>query len=275
MVVRCSWLDSLIASEDSAGQAILGLDKIVRQAPRNLEALSSTLGARIVKVQRPKPCNRWGQLRRTDTGWQIEIAAENRSLTGEQRFTVAHELAHLLLLRRGVPQPSSESEYWILEEACDRLALLLLVPNRCGPHGNLSVSAVRQWFKALRSSWRLPTPMAAELIWRRSTNCEAAAVVDVVNRGRNLSPRFALRWSSKSSDSWPESGSDGCIDAATNPIFVEAIERIRFDCPDLTEGPSGIGAIVGWMPSKARIVCFAMQHYDVGDLERAHQARLF
>ena len=275
MVVRCSWLDSLIASEDSAGQAILGLDEIACQAPRNLEVLASTLGARIVKVKRPKPCNRWGQLRQTDAGWQIEVAAENHSLTDEQRFTVAHELAHLLLLRRGVPLPSSESEYWILEEACDRLALLLLVPNSCGPHGNLSVSAIRQWLKALKSSWRLPTPMAAELIWRRSTNCDSAAVVDVVNRGRDRSPRFVLRWSSKSSDSWPESESDGCIDAARNPMFVEAIERIRIDGPDLAEGPSGIGAIVGWMPSKARIVCFEVQHYDIGDHELVRQARLF
>jgi Zn-dependent peptidase ImmA (M78 family) len=44
------------------------------------------------------------------------------------RFTVAHELAHVLADLAGVARPATKPEYWALEQLCDEAAGRLLMP---------------------------------------------------------------------------------------------------------------------------------------------------
>ena len=47
--------------------------------------------------------------------------------TPTERFVIAHELGHLILLRNGAPKPIGASEYWKLEEVCNDFARRLLI----------------------------------------------------------------------------------------------------------------------------------------------------
>jgi hypothetical protein len=45
-----------------------------------------------------------------------------------ERFTIAHEIAHYLILNESAVLPKREAEYWLLEELCNRFASTLLIP---------------------------------------------------------------------------------------------------------------------------------------------------
>ncbi len=51
------------------------------------------------------------------------------SLNARQRFAVAHELAHHILDQRGCVQPDRGRGYWRIEDACNRFAAALLIPD--------------------------------------------------------------------------------------------------------------------------------------------------
>ncbi|WP_437760930.1 ImmA/IrrE family metallo-endopeptidase [Sorangium sp. So ce1389] len=51
-------------------------------------------------------------------------------LTSRERFTVAHELAHCFVETQFGFKPTSNAEYWRLEEICNGFAAALLAPRR-------------------------------------------------------------------------------------------------------------------------------------------------
>jgi len=50
--------------------------------------------------------------------------------TAFERFLIAHELGHLILIRTGVDGPVGTAEYWKLEDLCDCFSRWLLMPER-------------------------------------------------------------------------------------------------------------------------------------------------
>jgi len=57
-------------------------------------------------------------------------SGDKRHLSPRERFTVAHELGHVLLDRHLAYTPSSRREYWTIESWCNAFAAALLVPRR-------------------------------------------------------------------------------------------------------------------------------------------------
>jgi hypothetical protein len=49
-------------------------------------------------------------------------------ISGHERFTIAHEIAHFLILNEAHFLPRRESEYWLCEELCNRFASSVLIP---------------------------------------------------------------------------------------------------------------------------------------------------
>jgi hypothetical protein len=70
-------------------------------------------------------------------------------LTHRGRYLLAHELAHVFLMELGVPEPSSKSDYWKVENLADLFACCLLLPTTVvssgRPIGSLSVGSVSAW----------------------------------------------------------------------------------------------------------------------------------
>lgn len=92
-------------------------------ASNDVKEAAQSLNARLVR--RPEAADGQGCLRRDGTGWVVEVKDDLDELSGQGRHVVAHELAHLLLLERGMPVPCTSEEYWTLEDACDRIAMRL------------------------------------------------------------------------------------------------------------------------------------------------------
>ena len=104
--------DSLVATTGSAD---------------GIAAMARQLGAEIIRLPGSLKPESKGLLSRPDQRWLIGVGGSlDGGLSPEQQFTVAHELAHLLFIDQGLRQPCDEVEYWLLEDACDRIAQQLL-----------------------------------------------------------------------------------------------------------------------------------------------------
>ena len=87
--------------------------------PTDLEAIAHALGATIAT----ESIFGSGELRKTGAGYQI---VTSKDISPErQRFTIAHEIAHLVIEGTGARPPRRGKE---LERLCDRLAVELLLP---------------------------------------------------------------------------------------------------------------------------------------------------
>jgi hypothetical protein len=53
---------------------------------------------------------------------------QSERFTRLERFLIAHELGHLVLVQCGVRNPSGTNEYWKMEKLCDAFARRLLMP---------------------------------------------------------------------------------------------------------------------------------------------------
>jgi IrrE N-terminal-like domain len=100
--------------------------------PTDIDKLSATLG--VTSIRRV-PLAVDGRLRRTGAGYTIEV---NRSHSAaRQRFTIAHEIAHLILVRggplgsrrRGRRTPGKELQDPTEERLCDYAAAEILMPS--------------------------------------------------------------------------------------------------------------------------------------------------
>lgn len=175
MVIRSAWYRTLRELRLAVGRTATELVSSLRCTPVDLAELSHRLGA-SVKVL-PRTGVRSGGLSRDRDEWIIWTESELSLLDVEGRFTVAHELAHLLFITRGLGIPIGEEEYWILESACDEVATELLVPSSQAPSDNLKAEDVPLWHNGLIDKWHVAPRIAADKICRHASNVRASAVV--------------------------------------------------------------------------------------------------
>ena len=168
-----SWRSLVLTKEQQIRGQINELTADVRNPPVNLERVGRKLGARIDRLIVEGP--RDGTLQRDTKGWLVTVTNPHGTHVARDRFTIAHEFAHILFLEAGLDRPQKKGGYWILEEACHRLASDILVPERLGPHGHLTRETLFTWMQVLKGGWKLSTEAAAKCIVRRTTNCRSAA----------------------------------------------------------------------------------------------------
>ena len=175
MVVRQSWRRSIARAEGDTYGKLNDLVASEVCPPVDVIGVSEEMGARVERARFDG--SRRGSLARVDGEWVIRLRGDPTLLEPSDRFTIAHELAHLLLLEGGITRPVSTDEYWFLEAVCDRIAGSLLVPWESGPSGPLQPSQIKPWFGELVDRWQLSNEDAARTILQRASNCQTAAIV--------------------------------------------------------------------------------------------------
>lgn len=76
---------------------------------------------------------RRGALMRAGAGWEVVLMrrdARPAPISPQERFTVAHELGHWVLMRETSFRVLREADYWLGEELCNGFASRLLLPDR-------------------------------------------------------------------------------------------------------------------------------------------------
>ena len=172
MVIRSSWYESLTEAETRARSQLDQLSNYL-ESPNDLLHFSTTIGATTEGLCSGE--HRKGALHNVGGKWVIRINGDISMAGPTERFTMAHELAHLMLVQQEVSNPISEEEYWTLEEVCDRLARTLLVPQEYGPSGVLEEDEVARWFTHLTTYWKISNEVAAQVICERTINCLSVA----------------------------------------------------------------------------------------------------
>ena len=175
MAVRSAWLATLSRTHPLVLRSASELASSTPCTPVDLPELSSRLGARIRTL--PTASARKGGLSRDGDGWIIWTDGKPSCLDVDKRFTVAHELAHLLFIRSGLSIPIGAEEYWILESACDQGATEILIPSSQAPSQVLDAGSVVSWHDLLIDTWNVAPWIAADSISRHASNICASAVV--------------------------------------------------------------------------------------------------
>lgn len=96
----------------------------------DIENLCRKLRVEVVRATGEK--NKDGYLTQTGNSYKISISRENaekKEYTPSERFIIAHEIGHLLLIRKFSLNPKDEGDYWQIENLCDYFARKLLLPN--------------------------------------------------------------------------------------------------------------------------------------------------
>lgn len=103
-----------------------------RAMPLDLRSLLAEFNIEL-RIDRDPSVGKKGALEKDGARFIIVVRSIDNGgwLLGlQERFTVAHELGHYLVLRRSSFQPMANREYWRLEEICNDFAAALLVPER-------------------------------------------------------------------------------------------------------------------------------------------------
>ena len=171
MPVRQYWEDSLHQAERRLIGEAATLHATTTRIPVDLHALANQLGARLERSTSEE--TQHGSLHRTNGEWIIRFNAQHP--VRRQRFTIAHEMAHLLFSLAGIQPPSSTGEYWILEKACHVVASELLVPNTMAPTALIPRTDLRRLMYELTQRFLLSREAASRYLLRRSSNFNAIA----------------------------------------------------------------------------------------------------
>ena len=120
-----------------------------------------------------------------------------------QRFTIAHEFAHLLFISAGLRTPSGKKEYWLLEKACNMVAGQLLVPPAYDVSASLTFDDFGESFHRFSVKWGLSEQAAAAEVCRRIGNCKSAVSLRRMDRNN-----VGVRWSFAAEEEidWPGNG---------------------------------------------------------------------
>lgn len=132
-------------------------------APIHVRALLRRFGVALEK-RLGDPDIREGEVRRTSAGRYIVYIVRRDGqpaiLTPRERFTLAHELGHILLDRRFGLRPGDHDEYTAVEHACNEFAASVLVPR-----------------SAIEPSAILDSVAAFELLRRTRLRCQVSTLV--------------------------------------------------------------------------------------------------
>ena len=217
-----NWKERVAEAERSITAQARGLHGRSADSPVNLGRIGRKLGIRIETGRIGGPSGRCGLLSRDDNSWWIRV--DDRQSLRRQRFGIAHEIAHALYIEFGLGRPNSKSEYWILEEACNRVAVEILVPQEGRPSRTVSPENLPGLLRGLIQRWLLSQESAAKLICVDAVNdCAVAGISKIDNTA-------LVRWSrSKPSDlKWPGPRSKLDLTGSRFPIIEEFI-RQHFD----------------------------------------------
>ena len=176
MVLRRFWHESIIDTEAVAVEWANELSSSDNTAPVDLERLARDLDA---DIRSARGIN--NSLRRDNGKWVVRIDEDHTLSDPRGRFTVAHEFAHILFTMAGMSTPISSEEYWVLEEACDRVARHLLVPISDWSVGVLAARDAGTRFEALVDQWLLRNRDAATIVAQHALNCKFAVIVDATH----------------------------------------------------------------------------------------------
>jgi hypothetical protein len=101
-------------------------------------------------VSSGRPSTEHGAVERVGDKFRVRLLkTSGRTLTSRDRFTIAHELAHIMFLQHDVELPVGREEYWKLEEECNFVAGRLLVPRWLAPREPIEPTGVGSWLSAL------------------------------------------------------------------------------------------------------------------------------
>jgi hypothetical protein len=101
-----------------------------RDLPLDLPALCRELGLGLRVTHADG--RRRGALMRAGRGWEVVLMRKHgrpMPMTPYERFTIAHELGHYVLMRDTIFRATREAEYWLGEDLCNRFASRLLIPD--------------------------------------------------------------------------------------------------------------------------------------------------
>lgn len=100
-----------------------------RDLPIDVPALCRELGVGL-RIELGDGSRRGALMQRGDRWEAVVMRRHSRPapLSAHERFTVAHELGHFLLLRHAGFRPEREAEYWLGEDVCNHFASKLLIP---------------------------------------------------------------------------------------------------------------------------------------------------
>lgn len=166
-----------------------------RTATVDLIRIATELDATVVKRRSRSPNVPHGSLTRTNSGnWRIVVPVSETfagQLSRRDRFTVAHEIAHILLYERGVPRPANKRDYWNLETVCNRIGGALLVPNWIVPEQALRPSDGFRHVRAIQRMCKVSYSVAATEVMNAENNVVGAATIRLEDNGRAYYP-FAV-----------------------------------------------------------------------------------
>ena len=145
-------------------------------APVDLEGIARDLDADIRAAE-----GRHSSLRREKGKWVVRVDGDHALSAPNGRFAIAHELAHILFTMAGMRSPISSEEYWLLEEACDRVARCLLVPMKDYSFDVLAATEARRRFNVMVDDWLLRNRDAAMVVAQHALNCKFAVVLHDVH----------------------------------------------------------------------------------------------
>ena len=175
MAVRSAWYNTLCRIRLPTVRSAAELVSAMHSTPIDLTELGTLLGARIETL--PDSSARSGGLSREGDDWVIWIDGTPSCLDPDDRFAVAHELAHLLFMGNGLGIPIGEEEYWMLESACDQVAIEMLIPLRQAPSDTLAADDIAYWHESLIDTWNVASWIVADRICKCVSNVYASAIV--------------------------------------------------------------------------------------------------
>jgi hypothetical protein len=190
MAVRDDWLRQLRLLEPRVLTDAKAAGAASRHAPVDLAAVAQRVGARVV-VDRDGQTRGHGTTTAGRAGFEVRVSGvASEALTPRQRFTVAHELGHVLFLQAGLGPASTRGEYWLLEEACNRAAGRILVPPWLAPRDAVAPQEVASWLTALQVRAGLSLEAASKELVLSAPN--GIATIGLVPTGDD---RTLVRWS--------------------------------------------------------------------------------
>jgi hypothetical protein len=167
--------------------------------PLHLRRLLTSLGIKLRK-EVSESGRVSGLTRRTSAlGYEVVLmrsTARPRPLTSRERFTIAHELGHILLDVRLHWQPRSKDEYRLREEWCNRFAARLLVPAKLFPSRSINDPAdALELAVTLSGNCRVSLQMAARRVAEQNRGVVFFALVPTTDTVGKRG--FLLRWSTE------------------------------------------------------------------------------
>lgn len=172
MVIRRLWYESLARKEPIARTRATELCLHSNAVPVDLHFVGRNLCAEIRQSTTEE--DRDGFLKMDEGKWVVYVRDDPNYLGPAGRATVAHEFAHILFTLCGLGQPTSYAEYWLLEDACDRVGSYFLAPFIEEECLFFTSKDILTRFSELTNRWMLTSYSAVQMMQRISQNLIAA-----------------------------------------------------------------------------------------------------